>query len=54
VPDELMHLIEGSVTLQAPDGTSPAVKTGDTVFTPYGAPCSWNSTRYVRKFYAVK
>jgi uncharacterized cupin superfamily protein len=52
--NELMHLIEGSVTLQAPDGTSLTVKTGDTVFVPYGAPCSWTSTRYVRKFYAVK
>ncbi|MFW0755078.1 cupin domain-containing protein [Pseudomonas sp. H11T01] len=52
--NELMHLIEGSVTLQAPDGTSLTVNTGDTVFVPYGAPCSWTSTRYVRKFYAVK
>jgi uncharacterized cupin superfamily protein len=52
--NELMHLIEGSVTLLAPDGTSLTVNTGDSVFVPQGAPCAWKSTRYVRKVYAVK
>lgn len=51
---ELMNLIEGSVTLTAPDGTSVTVNTGDSVFVPQGAPCAWKSTRYVRKIYAVK
>ncbi|KIH83105.1 putative enzyme of the cupin superfamily [Pseudomonas batumici] len=51
---ELMHLIEGNVILRAPDGTSLTINTGDTVFVPRGAPCAWKSTRYVRKFYAVK
>ncbi|WP_223484810.1 cupin domain-containing protein [Pseudomonas sp. A-RE-19] len=52
--NELMHLLEGSVTLQAPDGTSVTVNPGDTVFVPQGAPCAWSSARYVRKVYAVK
>jgi uncharacterized cupin superfamily protein len=52
--NELMHLIEGSVTLLAPDGTNVTVNTGDSVFVPQGAPCAWKSTRYVRKVYAVK
>lgn len=52
--NELMHLIEGSVTLLAPDGSSVIVNTGDSVFVPQGAPCAWKSTRYVRKVYAVK
>ncbi|EJN16507.1 putative enzyme of the cupin superfamily [Pseudomonas sp. GM79] len=52
--NELMHLLEGSVTLQAPDGTSITVNPGDTVFVPQGAPCAWSSARYVRKVYAVK
>lgn len=52
--NELMHLIEGSVTLLAPDGTSVTINPGDSVFVPQGAPCAWNSTRYVRKVYAVK
>lgn len=51
---ELMNLIEGSVILLAPDGTNVEVNTGDSVFVPLGARCAWKSTRYVRKFYAVK
>ncbi|MGF6113205.1 cupin domain-containing protein [Pseudomonas frederiksbergensis] len=52
--NELMHLLEGSVTLLAPDGSSVTVNPGDSVFVPQGAPCAWKSTRYVRKVYAVK
>lgn len=51
---ELMHLLEGSVTLQAADGTDLTVNTGDTVYVPLGAPCAWKSSVYVRKFYLVK
>ena len=52
--NELMYLIEGSVTLQTPEGSSVIVNTGDSVFVARGAPCAWKSTRYVRKVYAVK
>jgi uncharacterized cupin superfamily protein len=51
---ELMHLLEGSVTLQAADGTDLTVNTGDTVYVPLGAPCAWKSSVYVRKVYVVK
>jgi uncharacterized cupin superfamily protein len=51
---ELMHLIEGSVTLQLADGVEMTVNTGDTVFVSQGAPCAWKSTAYVRKLYVVK
>jgi uncharacterized cupin superfamily protein len=51
---ELMHLLEGSVTLHAADGTDLKVNTGDTVFVPLGAPCAWKSSVYVRKLYVVK
>ncbi|CAH0234109.1 cupin domain-containing protein [Pseudomonas mediterranea] len=51
---ELMHLIEGSVTLQAADGSELVVNAGDTVFVPKGVPCAWKSTVYVRKLYVVK
>jgi uncharacterized cupin superfamily protein len=51
---ELMHLLEGSVTLQVADGTHLTVNSGDTVFVPRGAPCAWKSSAYVRKFYVVK
>ncbi|WP_456023714.1 cupin domain-containing protein [Pseudomonas protegens] len=52
--NELMHLIEGSVALLTPDGSSVTVDTGDSVFVPRGASCAWKSTRYVRKVYAVR
>ena len=50
---ELMHLLEGEVTLTLEDSSSVIVKPGDTVFVPQGTPCAWTSTVYVRKFYAV-
>lgn len=52
--NELMYLIEGSVTLHTSDGSNVTVNTGDTVFVAQGAPCAWKSTGYVRKVYAVK
>lgn len=51
---ELMHLLEGSVTLQSADGADLTVNTGDTVFVPLNAPCAWKSSVYVRKVYVVK
>ncbi|HBM62644.1 MAG TPA: cupin [Pseudomonas sp.] len=52
--NELMHLIEGTVTLQTSDGSSVTINTGDSVFVARGAPCAWKSAHYVRKIYAVK
>ncbi|MCY1361493.1 cupin domain-containing protein [Pseudomonas sp. LFM046] len=51
---ELMHLIEGSVTLQLANGVKLKVNTGDTVFVAQGTPCAWESNVYVRKLYVVK
>jgi len=51
---ELMHLIEGRVTLTTADGSDLTVNTGDTVFVPLNAPCAWTSAVYVRKFYVVR
>ncbi|AUG08835.1 cupin domain-containing protein [Pseudomonas sp. S09G 359] len=51
---ELMHLLEGSVTLQDDAGHAVTVNPGDSVFVAKGAPCAWTSTVYVRKVYAVK
>lgn len=51
---ELMHLLEGSITLQVADGSHLTVNTGDTVYLALGAPCAWTSSVYVRKFYACK
>ncbi|KTT58772.1 cupin [Pseudomonas oryzihabitans] len=51
---ELMHLLEGRVTLRLGDATELQVNTGDTVFVTQGAPCAWESSVYVRKLYVVK
>lgn len=51
---ELMHLLEGSVTLRDDAGSEVTVNPGDSVFVAKGAPCAWDSTVYVRKVYAVK
>lgn len=52
--NELMHLIEGSVTLHSPEGESVQLNAGDSVFVPKDAPCAWESHVYVRKFYVCK
>jgi len=51
---ELMHLIEGRVTLTLEGDMQLTVDTGDSVFVPLGVPCAWTSSVYVRKFYVVK
>jgi uncharacterized cupin superfamily protein len=50
---ELMHLLEGEVSLQVENGPSVTATAGDTLFVAKGAPCAWTSTVYVRKLYAV-
>lgn len=50
---ELMHVIEGEVTLTGDNGAIVQVRPGDTAFVPQGTPCAWKSTVYVRKYYAV-
>lgn len=50
---ELMHPIEGAVTLTHQDGSSVSVPAGDTVFLPRGAPYSWRSVETVVKYYVV-
>lgn len=51
---ELMHLLEGRVTLRLAEDAELQVNTGDTVFVTQGAPCAWESSVYVRKLYVVK
>ena len=50
---ELMHLLEGSVTLTDGDGAEHHFSAGDTLFVPMGAVCGWKSTETVRKFYCI-
>jgi len=50
---ELMHLLEGSVTLTDGDGVEHHFSAGDTLFVPRGAVCGWKSSETVRKFYCI-
>jgi uncharacterized cupin superfamily protein len=50
---ELMHLLEGSVTLSDPNGWSETYRAGETFFVPMGANVEWLSTGYVRKYYCI-
>ena len=51
--NELMCILEGSVTLTDGDGTEHVFEAGDAAYVPMGTRCSWRSTETVRKFYAI-
>ena len=50
---ELMHILEGEVTLTEEGGSAQTFKAGDTFFVPMGTRCNWKSTGYVRKIYCI-
>lgn len=50
---ELMHLLEGSVTLSDPAGWRETFRAGDTFFVKMGANVEWHSTEYVKKYYCI-
>ncbi|POR46352.1 putative cupin superfamily protein [Bosea psychrotolerans] len=52
--NELMHVVTGSIDLTGPDGTITRVDQGDSVFVAHGAPCAWDSSVHVAKFYVVQ
>jgi uncharacterized cupin superfamily protein len=47
--DETLHILEGSVMLKAPSGSSRLVVAGDTIFFPAGAQAEWTVDSYIRK-----
>jgi uncharacterized cupin superfamily protein len=47
--DETLHILEGSVTLKSPSGSSRLVVAGDTIFFPAGAQAEWTVDKYIRK-----
>lgn len=48
---ELMHIVEGAVTLSDGAGRKDTFAAGDTVFVPQGATVGWDSTTPVRKIF---
>src|SRR6266436_6604506 len=47
--DETLHILEGSVRLKAPSGSSRMVVAGDTIFFPAGSQAEWTVDKYIRK-----
>jgi uncharacterized cupin superfamily protein len=50
---ELMHLLEGEVTISDGAGGGQTFKAGDTFLVPEGAPCAWSNQVPVRKIYVI-
>jgi uncharacterized cupin superfamily protein len=50
---ELMHILEGEVTLTEEGGPAQTFGAGDTFFVPMGTRCDWRSSGYVRKIYCI-
>ena len=50
---ELMHFIEGEVTLTHRNGSAETFRAGDTILVPRGSPYAWTSTTPVVKYYCV-
>jgi uncharacterized cupin superfamily protein len=51
--NELMHLLEGSVSFAAEDGSTQTFVKGDTFLVPKGTHYQWDSSGYVRKIYCI-
>lgn len=50
---ELMHLLEGSVTMEDDLGRTQTFRAGDTFFVPLGAPNAWKCDGYLRKIFCI-
>jgi len=50
---ELMHILEGKVTLTDAGGKAQTFTAGDTFFVPLGTVCDWKSEGYLRKIYCI-
>ncbi|MCZ8186367.1 MAG: cupin domain-containing protein [Beijerinckiaceae bacterium] len=50
---ELMHLLEGEVTLTHQTEGPARFRAGDVIFVPQGAPYAWKNERKVVKYYSV-
>ena len=51
--NELMHLLEGSVTITNCDGVARTFSAGDTFLVPKGMTYQWDSEGYVKKFFCI-
>ena len=51
--DELMILLEGTLTVAMPNGTRIDLKAGDAFIIPKGLECQWIQEGYLRKFFMI-
>lgn len=51
--NEMMTVIEGSVTITNADGTADTFTPGDSFFIAKGTPCTWEITETLRKYYMI-
>ncbi|MCP4010242.1 MAG: DUF861 domain-containing protein [Proteobacteria bacterium] len=50
---EFVCLLEGEITITEENGTAHDFSKGDVFFVPKGTVCSWKTTSYVKKYYAM-
>jgi uncharacterized cupin superfamily protein len=50
---ELMHILEGAVSLTEAGGPTHEFRAGDTFFVPMGTRCDWRTDGYLRKLYCI-
>lgn len=48
--DEIVHILDGEVTIAGSDGQTVILRSGDTAYFPHGASTVWDVPDYVRKF----
>ncbi|MEM7194277.1 MAG: cupin domain-containing protein [Pseudomonadota bacterium] len=51
--NEMMTVLSGSVTLTTPDGQVQTFTSGDSFFIAKGAPCRWEITETLKKYYLI-
>ncbi len=51
--DEMMVVLEGSITIKDKTGQEETFRAGDSFIVPKGTECSWKQYEYTRKFYMI-
>ncbi len=51
--DELMVVLEGSITIKDKSGHEETFRAGESFIIPKGTECAWKQYEYTRKFYAI-